>query len=276
MEPTGRKRLTRATVVRGARRVGVIAVAAALATPLALPAFATGSDAGSQESLSALVAQDAQSVAGVVTAGESGLDAARYEVQATTAEELAAIRAELEAAAAEEQRQREAAAAAAAAEQRAAEQQQAASQQAASQQAASQQAATSRSNTGSSSSSSSSAAAAPAAPSSGASGSVIANAALAQVGVSQDCVQLVRRSIAAAGLPYSGKNALFNLGPTIPMSQASPGDVIYYANGGQGISHVAIYIGGGRAVHGGWSGYNTVVAGVNIGGTAPVFIDVTR
>src|SRR5687768_9288270 len=100
MEPTGRKRLTRANVVRGARRVGVIAVAAALATPLALPAFATGSDAGSQESLSALVAQDAQSVAGIVIAGESGLDSARYEVQATTAEELAAIRAELEAAAA--------------------------------------------------------------------------------------------------------------------------------------------------------------------------------
>jgi peptidoglycan DL-endopeptidase CwlO len=262
MEPTGRKRLSRATVVRGARRVGVIAVAAALATPLALPAFATGADAGSQESLSALVAQDAQSVAGIVTAGESGLDSARYEVQATTAEELAAIRAELEAAAAAEQQQREAAAAEAA------------------EQAAAQQAAASRSNSGTSSSSSSSssraaAAPAPAAASAGASGSVIANAALAQVGVSQDCVQLVRRSIAAAGLPYSGKNALFNLGPTIPMSQASPGDVIYYANGGQGISHVAIYIGGGRAVHGGWSGYNTVVAGVNIGGSAPVFIDVT-
>ncbi len=266
IEPTGRKRLTRATVVRGARRVGVIAVAAALATPLALPAFATGSETGSQESLSALVAQDAQSVAGVVTAGESGLDSARYEVQATTAEELAAIRAELEAAAAaEQQRQREAAAAA--------------EQAAAAQRAAAQPAApAARSNAGTAAASSSSAAAAapaPAAASAGASGSVIANAALAQVGVSQDCVQLVRRSIAAAGLPYSGKSNLFNLGPTIPMSQASPGDVIYYANGGQGISHVAIYIGGGRAVHGGWSGFNTVVAGVNIGASAPVFIDVT-
>lgn len=261
IEPTDRKRFTRATVVRGARRVGVIAIAAALATPLALPAFASSSDTGSQESLSALVAQDAQSVSGVVTAGGSGLDAARYEVQATTAEELAAIRAELEAAAAAEQQQREAAAAEAAAEQQ--------------QQQAQQQQAATRTNSGTTSSSSSSAAAAPAAASAGASGSVIANAALAQVGVSQDCVQLVRRSIAAAGLPYSGMGSLFNLGPTIPMSQASPGDVIYYANGGQGIAHVAIYIGGGRAVHGGWSGYNTVVAGVNIGGTAPVFIDVT-
>ena len=88
-------------------------------------------------------------------------------------------------------------------------------------------------------------------------------------------MQLVRRSIAAAGLPYTGMGSLFNLGPTISMSQASPGDVIYYANGGTGRAHVAIYIGGGQAVHGGWSGYNTVVAGVNIGGSAPVFIDIT-
>lgn len=258
IEPTDRKRFTRATVVRGARRVGVIAIAAALATPLALPAFASSSDAGSQESLSALVAQDAQSVSGVVTAGESGLEGTRYEVQATTAEELAAIRAELEAAAAAEQQQREAAAAEAAAEQ----------------QAQQQQAAT-RSNSGTTSSSSSSAAAAPAAASAGASGSVIANAALAQVGVSQDCVQLVRRSIAAAGLPYSGMGNLGSLGPRVSQAQASPGDIIYYADGGTGRAHIAIYIGGGRAVHGGWSGYNTVVAGVNIGGSAPIFYDVT-
>lgn len=254
IEPTARKRFNRATVVRGARRVGVIAIAAALATPLALPAFAASSDAGSQESLSALVAQDAQSVAGVVTAGDSGLDSARLEVQATTAEELQAIRAELEAAAAAEQQEREAAAAAAAT-------------RTASQAPASQS---------SSQSGSSSAAAAPAAAASaGASGSVIANAALAQVGVSQDCVQLVRRAIAAAGLPYSGMANLGNLGPRISQAQASPGDIIYYADGGTGRAHIGIYIGGDRAVHGGWSGYNTVVAGVNIGGSAPIFYDVT-
>lgn len=244
IEP-GAKRFTRASVVRNARRVGVIAVAAALATPLALPAFASGTGAGSQESLSALVAQDAQSVSGVVTAGESTLEGVRLEVQATTPEELEQIRAELEAAAQEEREQQEAAAAA-----------------------------SSSSNSGSGSGSSSSSTAS-ASASAGASGSVIANAALAQVGIAQDCVALVRKSIAAAGLPYSGMGSLFNLGPTIPMSAASPGDVIYYADGGVGRAHVAIYIGGGRAVHGGWSGYNTVVAGVNIGGSAPVFIDVT-
>ncbi|HET8868368.1 MAG TPA: NlpC/P60 family protein [Agrococcus sp.] len=244
IEPGGKKRFSRASVVRGARRVGVIAVAAALATPLALPAFAANSGSASEESLSALVARDAQSVSGVVTAGES--PDARLDVQATTPEELQAILGELEAAAAAE---REA-------------QAQAQAEAAAS---------SSSSNSGSGSSSASASSAAPA----GASGSVIANAALAQVGVAQDCTSLVRRAIAAAGLTYTGMGNLSSLGPVIPMSAASPGDIIYYANGGTGSAHIAIYIGGGRAVHGGWSGYNTVVAGVNIGGSAPVFYDVT-
>lgn len=250
----GKKRIDRAAVARNARRVGVIAVAAALATPLALPAFASSSDTANGQSYSALVAQDAQSVSGVVTAGESELSGSRLEVSATTAAELQEIRAELEAAAEAERREQAAAAERATAER--------------------QERATTNSGTAGTAGGSSAPAPAAAAPA-GATGSAIANAALAQVGVSQDCVQLVRRSIAAAGLPYSGMQSLFNLGPTIPMSQASPGDVIYYSNGGTGRAHIAIYIGGGRAVHGGWSGYNTVVAGVNIGGSAPVFIDIT-
>lgn len=258
---SGAKRFSRASVVRNARRVGVIAVAAAFATPLALPAFATTPDAGSQESLSAIVARDAQHVEGVVTAGENALGADRLDVQATTPEELEQILAELEAAAAAE----------------IAAQEEAQAEQAAAANTNSGTAGAGSSSSSSSSSSSQAAAPAPApaAASAGASGSSIANAALSQVGVSQDCVALVRRAIAAAGLPYTGMGSLFNLGPTIPMSAASPGDVIYYANGGVGIAHIAIYIGGGRAVHGGWSGYNTVVAGVDIGGSAPVFIDIT-
>lgn len=257
-EPTNRKRFGRASFVRSARRVGVIAVAAAFATPLALPAFATGSDAGSQESLSALVAQDSQSIAGVVTAGER-LDGSRLEVTATTPEELEAIRAELQAAADEERRQQEAAAAEAAAA------------------AAASPAAAGGATAGGATAGGAAAAPAPQSAQApvGASGSAIANAALAQVGVSQDCVQLVRKSIAVAGLPYTGMGSLFNLGPTIPMSQASPGDVIYYAYNGMGGKHIAIYIGGGQAVHGGWVGNTTVIASVDIGGSAPVFIDIT-
>ncbi|WP_206448449.1 NlpC/P60 family protein [Agrococcus sp. KRD186] len=244
----GKKRFDRASVVRGARRVGVIAVAAALATPLALPAFASSSDTGSQESLSTLVARDAQQVSGVVTAGESTLADVRLEVEATTPAELEQIRAELEAAA-EAEREEQA-------------------------QAQAQAAAAASSSSSGSSTSGSSAAASSSAPA-GASGSVIANAALAQVGVAQDCTALVARAIAAAGLTYTGMVNLSSLGPVIPRSAASPGDIIYYANGGTGSPHIGIYIGGGSAVHGGWSGYNTVVAGVDIGGSTPVFYDIT-
>lgn len=253
-ESGGKKRFSRATVVRGARRVGVIAIAAALATPLALPAFASSSDDASQESMSTLVARDAQTVDGVVTAGDSGLSAARLDVQATTPQELEQIRAELEAAAAAERAEQE-------------RQEQARQEQ--------EQASAATGGTAGSSNSGSSTSVVSAAASAGASGSVIANAALAQVGVSQDCVQLVRKAIAAAGLPYTGMVNLGNLGPIIPRSQASPGDIIYYADGGTGRAHIGIYIGGGRAVHGGWSGFNTVVAGVDIGGSAPVFYDIT-
>lgn len=226
----------------------MIAIAAALATPLALPAFAADSNA--EQSVSNLAA-DAQTVSGVVTAGGNGLSDDRLEVRATTAEELSQIRAELEAEMQREEQARQAATAGAAGNGAAA------SSAAQSEPARSQPAQFA------------------ATPAAGASGSVIANAALAQVGVSQDCVQLVRKAIAAAGLPYTGMGSLFNLGPTIPMSAASPGDVIYYADGGVGRAHIGIYIGGGRAVHGGWSGFNTVIAGVDIGGSAPVFIDIT-
>lgn len=276
IEPTGRKRFNRATAVRGARRVGVIAIAAALASPLALPAFASTSDGGSQESLSALVAQDAQSVAGIVTAGER-LDGTRLEVTATTPEELEAIRAELQAAADEERRQQEAAAAAARAEEAAAAE---AARPAAAPTTGSGTAGGGTAGGSTAGVTAGGAAGAPApvaaAPvSAGASGSAIANTALGQVGVSQDCVQLVRKAIAVAGLPYTGMGSLFNLGPTIPMSQASPGDVIYYSSNGMGGKHIGIYIGGGQAVHGGWTGNTTVVASVDIGGSAPVFIDIT-
>ena len=235
--------------VRGARRIGVIAIAAALATPLALPAFAADTGA---EQLPSNLSANAQTVSGVVTAGGNGLSDERLDVQATTAEELSQIRAELEA---EMEREEQARAAATAGT------------------AGGGTAGTGTAGGGTAAQSEP--AQTSTAPAAGASGSTIADAAIAQVGISQDCVAMVRRAIAAAGLPYSGMNSLFNLGPTIPMSAASPGDVIYYADGGVGRAHIGIYIGGGRAVHGGWSGFNTVIAGVDIGGSAPVFIDIT-
>ncbi len=40
----------------------------------------------------------------------------------------------------------------------------------------------------------------------------------------------------------------------VSISDARPGDFLYYANGGNGSSHIAVYIGKEMAVHGGWSG----------------------
>lgn len=102
---------------------------------------------------------------------------------------------------------------------------------------------------------------------SGASGLV--NAALAQLGQAQDCTALVERSLRAIGYSVGDLSPVqFSAyGPTIPYvhgtTALAPGDIIIYNpnNDGHG-AHVAIYIGGGSAVHGGWTGYTTAVAGL--------------
>jgi cell wall-associated NlpC family hydrolase len=103
-------------------------------------------------------------------------------------------------------------------------------------------------------------------------GATIAAAALAQLGVAQDCTMLVTNSLAAAGINYHGWPAGYlSLGRTVSQAEAQPGDLIYYADGGVGMAHIAVYIGNGQAVHGGFHG-STVVWSVNVGGSAPVFI----
>lgn len=229
------------------RRIGVAGVAVALVMPLALPAFA-GNQGADQEPGFAATAVNSQSVTATSTAGSPEQEAERAELYATTPAELQQLQAELQA-----QADAEAAAAA----------------EAEAEEAAAEQAAASNGAAGTTS------APAGAAVSVGAGGSTIASAALAQIGEIQSCTQLVADSLAAVGIPYTGMGNLFNLGPTIPASQATPGDIIYYANGGFGSAHVAVYIGNGQAVHGGWNGNQTVVAGATIpGASAPVFIDV--
>ena len=49
------------------------------------------------------------------------------------------------------------------------------------------------------------------------------------------------------GLPHSSV-AQSGLGTTIKVSEAQPGDLIFYGNG-RSINHVAIYIGGGQVIH---------------------------
>lgn len=84
----------------------------------------------------------------------------------------------------------------------------------------------------------------------------IAQAAKDQIGVNQDCTMLVTNSLKAAGIDFHGAPAAYlSLGPLT--DNPVPGDIIVY----QG--HVAIYIGDGQAVHGGWNGYTTAIYSVN-------------
>lgn len=94
----------------------------------------------------------------------------------------------------------------------------------------------------------------------------IADAALAQLGVQQDCTMLVTNALRAVGINYHGWPAGYmSLGTTVPGSQAQPGDLIYYDNAGAGMPHIAVYIGNGMAVHGGFNGGNTAIAPAELG-----------
>ena len=94
----------------------------------------------------------------------------------------------------------------------------------------------------------------------------IAAAAKGQLGVTQDCTRLVSNSLAAAGINFHGWPAGYlSLGRTVSAGEAVPGDLIYYANGGMGMAHIAVYIGGGQAVHGGFNGNSTVIAPAELG-----------
>ncbi|WP_422391243.1 NlpC/P60 family protein [Arthrobacter sp. N1] len=94
----------------------------------------------------------------------------------------------------------------------------------------------------------------------------IAEAAKGQLGVMQDCTRLASNALAAAGINFHGWPAGYlSLGRTVSAGEAIPGDLIYYADGGMGMAHIAVYIGGGQAVHGGFNGNTTVIAPAELG-----------
>ena len=90
-------------------------------------------------------------------------------------------------------------------------------------------------------------------------GSTIASAALAQLGRYQDCTMLVTNSLRAVGINFHGwPYEYLSLGTIVPYSQAMPGDIVVYSG------HVAIYIGNGMCVHGGFYGTQTVIYSIYI------------
>lgn len=213
-----------------AKKAGIVAIAAGLAGGIALPAVAFNDTANDNEGLTSLYANEGQG--GAEVHGETVV-LSDEAIVATSVEEYEAyldeIRAEEEAAA-EEERQ-------------------------------AQEAAEAESNESASPSSSSSPT--PTSSSTGGNQTVV-DAALAQIGVNQDCFALMRNAVAAAGYSINSYAQVHAL-QQVPMSEAKPGDILFYHNGGLGQNHVAIYIGNGQAVHGGWNGNQTVVGSANVG-----------
>ena len=77
---------------------------------------------------------------------------------------------------------------------------------------------------------------------------------------------LVTNALAAAGINFHDwPGGYLSLGRTVSAAEAVPGDLIYYADGGMGLAHIAVYVGNGQAVHGGFFGNQTVVAAAELG-----------
>lgn len=109
-------------------------------------------------------------------------------------------------------------------------------------------------------------------------GDAVAEAAKSQVGVRQDCTMLVTNALRARGISFHGwPKDYLSLGHTVSAEEARPGDIVYYASNGMGGSHVAIYLGNGRAVHGGWEGGTTAEFGTELpNASSPLYIRVDR
>ncbi|WP_258059992.1 LysM peptidoglycan-binding domain-containing C40 family peptidase [Arthrobacter sp. ZGTC212] len=98
--------------------------------------------------------------------------------------------------------------------------------------------------------------------------SIMLNSAYAQMGAAQDCTVLVEVALRAAGYSVGDLAPAQLAAYGTPVSDPQPGDIIYYADGGMGLAHIAIYIGDGQAIHSGWNGNQTVQQSANVGSGA--------
>ncbi len=102
-------------------------------------------------------------------------------------------------------------------------------------------------------------------PSNSVNATILASAK-AQLGAVQDCTVLGEQALRAAGISGVGDESPESLMRfATPVADPQPGDFIYYADGGMGFAHNAIYIGGGMAIHSGWTGNQTTTFSVNVG-----------
>ena len=83
---------------------------------------------------------------------------------------------------------------------------------------------------------------------------------------------LATNSLRAAGINFHGwPMDYMSLGSVT--SNPQPGDLVLYQSNGFGQQHIAVYIGNGQAVHGGWNGMGTSIFSVNLPtASAPIFV----
>ena len=106
----------------------------------------------------------------------------------------------------------------------------------------------------------------------------IANSALQLVGITNgmQCTEVATMALNmagfSAGVHYPDQYYIY--GYAVPASEARPGNLIFYNNGGRGIDHIAIYIGDGLAVHGNYNGCTVVESAYLPSAGAPQFIQI--
>ena len=72
-----------------------------------------------------------------------------------------------------------------------------------------------------------------------------------------------------------GPDNFLQIAASVSLSQLQPGDLLYYTNNGSGISHIAVYVGNGQAVHGGYGGRQVVLTSMYLpGASTPIGLRV--
>lgn len=101
---------------------------------------------------------------------------------------------------------------------------------------------------------------------------VAAAMAAASVNAQTDCTALATNSLSAVGINFHGWPMDYMALGTVTYNP-QPGDLVLYSSNGFGQQHIAVYIGNGQAVHGGWNGMGTSVFSVNLPtASAPIFV----